>query len=146
MKKPALRVTKWLGDIPIEGRCSLCPGTLFHGLSMAKLCARIPGRKVVLSADEIVHRGLRAGIKHRSVNEPWQAGPSFCAAELVQRASATMNFWKFCTASQYSVCLNSLRSSFSPLLYIAVFTVPGSMITTVDAKGPRSVAQWLRRN
>src|SRR3984885_3637852 len=41
-----------------------------------------------------------------------------------------MNFWKFCTASQYSVCLNSLRSSFSPLSYIAVFTVPGSMITT----------------
>jgi hypothetical protein len=30
------------------------------------------------------------------------------------RASLTMNFWKFCTASQYSVCLNSLRSSFSP--------------------------------
>src|ERR1700751_4493343 len=33
-----------------------------------------------------------------------------------------MNFWKFCTASQYSVCLNSLRSSLSPLSYIAVFT------------------------
>ena len=33
MKKPALRVTKWLGDIPIEGRCSLCPETLFHAAS-----------------------------------------------------------------------------------------------------------------
>jgi hypothetical protein len=33
MKKPALRVTKWLGDIPIEGRCSLCPQTLFHAAS-----------------------------------------------------------------------------------------------------------------
>ena len=33
MKKPTLRVTKWLGDIPIEGRCSLCPETLFHAVS-----------------------------------------------------------------------------------------------------------------
>ena len=32
MKKPALRVTKWLGDTPIEGRCSL-PETLFHAAS-----------------------------------------------------------------------------------------------------------------
>jgi len=33
MKKPTLRVTKWLGDIPIEGRCSFCPETLFHAAS-----------------------------------------------------------------------------------------------------------------
>jgi hypothetical protein len=45
------------------------------------------------------------------------------------RASVTMNLWKFCTASEYAVGLNSLRSSFLPLSYIAVFTVPGSMIT-----------------
>lgn len=30
MKKPILRVTKWLKDIPIEGCCSLCPGRLFQ--------------------------------------------------------------------------------------------------------------------
>lgn len=30
MKKPTLRVTKWLGDIPIEGSCTLCPTTLFR--------------------------------------------------------------------------------------------------------------------
>jgi hypothetical protein len=33
MKKPALRVIKWLGDIPIEGRCALCPETLFRAAS-----------------------------------------------------------------------------------------------------------------
>jgi hypothetical protein len=33
MKKPTLRVTKWLGDIPIEGRCTLCPETLLHAAS-----------------------------------------------------------------------------------------------------------------
>jgi hypothetical protein len=33
MKKPALRVTKRLGDIPIEGCCTLCPETLFHAAS-----------------------------------------------------------------------------------------------------------------
>jgi hypothetical protein len=25
MKKPSLRITKWLGDIPIEGECTSCP-------------------------------------------------------------------------------------------------------------------------
>jgi hypothetical protein len=33
MKKPTLRVTKWLGDIPIEGCCSLCSETIFHAAS-----------------------------------------------------------------------------------------------------------------
>jgi hypothetical protein len=26
MKKPFLRVTKWLGDIPVEAECTSCPG------------------------------------------------------------------------------------------------------------------------
>ncbi len=26
MKKPFLRVTKWLGDIPVEAECIACPG------------------------------------------------------------------------------------------------------------------------
>jgi hypothetical protein len=26
MKKPFLRVTKWLGDIPLEAECTSCPG------------------------------------------------------------------------------------------------------------------------
>jgi hypothetical protein len=30
MKRPILRVTKWLADIPIEGCCSLCPEELFR--------------------------------------------------------------------------------------------------------------------
>jgi hypothetical protein len=30
MKKPILRVTKWLKDIPIEGCCTLCPESLFR--------------------------------------------------------------------------------------------------------------------
>jgi hypothetical protein len=29
MKKPTLRVTKWLGDIPVEARCTLCPDSRF---------------------------------------------------------------------------------------------------------------------
>jgi len=28
-----MRVTKWLGDIPIEGCSSLCPDTVFHPAS-----------------------------------------------------------------------------------------------------------------
>lgn len=33
MKKPAMRVTKWLGDIPIEGCCTLCPDSHFRAAS-----------------------------------------------------------------------------------------------------------------
>jgi hypothetical protein len=30
MKKPIIRVSKWLGDIPVEGYCSVCPGVTFR--------------------------------------------------------------------------------------------------------------------
>jgi hypothetical protein len=35
MKKPLLRVTKWLSDIPVEAICSACPDLSFraHGSS-----------------------------------------------------------------------------------------------------------------
>jgi hypothetical protein len=29
MKKPTLRVTKWLSDIPVEAHCSDCPAVSF---------------------------------------------------------------------------------------------------------------------
>jgi hypothetical protein len=29
MKKPTLRVTKWLGDIPVEAHCTFCPNVSF---------------------------------------------------------------------------------------------------------------------
>jgi hypothetical protein len=33
MKKPTIRVTKWLSDIPVEACCSACPAVSFraHG-------------------------------------------------------------------------------------------------------------------
>jgi len=33
MKKPFLRVTKWLGDIPVEAICALCPDFVFRASS-----------------------------------------------------------------------------------------------------------------
>lgn len=35
MKKTTIRVTKWLGDIPIEARCSACPDTLFKAKGLS---------------------------------------------------------------------------------------------------------------
>ena len=35
MKKPSLRITKWPGEIPIEGGCTLCPTFLFRAASTA---------------------------------------------------------------------------------------------------------------
>jgi len=33
MKKPTIRVTKWLADIPVEASCSACPTVLFRAQS-----------------------------------------------------------------------------------------------------------------
>ena len=33
MKKPYLRVTKWLADIPVEACCAMCPNHLFRAVS-----------------------------------------------------------------------------------------------------------------
>jgi hypothetical protein len=33
VKKPSLRVTKWLGDIPVEGSCTSCPQVTFRAIS-----------------------------------------------------------------------------------------------------------------
>jgi hypothetical protein len=30
MKKPSLRVTKWLGDIPVAAECTSCAGVAFE--------------------------------------------------------------------------------------------------------------------
>ena len=30
MKKPTIRVTKWLRDIPVEATCSVCTGVWFR--------------------------------------------------------------------------------------------------------------------
>jgi hypothetical protein len=30
MKRPSLRVTKWLRDIPVEGECTACAGVRFN--------------------------------------------------------------------------------------------------------------------
>jgi len=30
MKKPTLRVTKWLADIPVEASCTACPAVCFR--------------------------------------------------------------------------------------------------------------------
>jgi len=33
MKRPMVRATKWLGDIPVEGVCSQCPAVSFRAQS-----------------------------------------------------------------------------------------------------------------
>jgi hypothetical protein len=36
MKKPCLRVIKWLGDIPVEGNCTSCPEVTFKVTATAR--------------------------------------------------------------------------------------------------------------
>ena len=33
MKRPAVRVTKWLGDIPVEASCTVCPEVSLKAVS-----------------------------------------------------------------------------------------------------------------
>jgi hypothetical protein len=33
MKKPFIRVTKWLADIPVEATCTACTGVAFKAIS-----------------------------------------------------------------------------------------------------------------
>lgn len=33
MKKPFIRVTKWLGDIPVEATCIACTGVVFRAVA-----------------------------------------------------------------------------------------------------------------
>lgn len=35
MKKPAIRVTKWLREIPVEATCTACPLTAFKAKSLS---------------------------------------------------------------------------------------------------------------
>lgn len=35
IKKPNLRVTKWLGDIPVEATCTLCDGSVFRATGLS---------------------------------------------------------------------------------------------------------------
>ena len=41
MKKPTIRVTKWLGDIPVEARCTACASVTFR----AKVASHRPNRE-----------------------------------------------------------------------------------------------------
>jgi hypothetical protein len=45
MKKPFLRVTKWLGDIPVEAECLSCPGTHFQAKSASHRPNRVEYQK-----------------------------------------------------------------------------------------------------
>jgi hypothetical protein len=35
MKKPVLRVTKWLNDIPVEARCAWCADVSFKAMGLS---------------------------------------------------------------------------------------------------------------
>jgi hypothetical protein len=35
MKKPSLRVTKWLTDIPVEAQCTYCPNVSFRAQGLS---------------------------------------------------------------------------------------------------------------
>jgi hypothetical protein len=45
MKKPFLRVTKWLRDIPVEAECVACPGTHFQAKSASHSPNRVDYQK-----------------------------------------------------------------------------------------------------
>jgi len=49
MKKPTIRVAKWLGDIPVEAGCGVCTGVVFRaeGSGHRPNPSRCPRRSLV---------------------------------------------------------------------------------------------------
>ena len=47
MKKPFLRVTKWLGDIPVEGECTACTDAKFQVISTSHRPSREEYKKAL---------------------------------------------------------------------------------------------------
>jgi hypothetical protein len=45
MKKPTLRVTKWLADIPVEASCTFCTSVSFRASSRAQGSSHRPNRE-----------------------------------------------------------------------------------------------------
>ena len=52
MKKPSLRVTKWLGDIPVEGSCTSCPDVTLRVTATARRPDREEYQKALLRGFE----------------------------------------------------------------------------------------------
>ena len=46
MKKPLLRVTEWLGDIPVEGECTACAKITFKVKPITHRPARENGKNL----------------------------------------------------------------------------------------------------
>jgi hypothetical protein len=64
MKKPSLRVTKWLADIPVEAACSICAGVQFQ----VKPISHRPGR---VEYQQSLQHQFDAHVKatHKQANE-----------------------------------------------------------------------------
>ena len=65
MKKPFIRVTKWLGDIPVEAECTSCADVKFQARSTSHRPSREEYRKVLQREFDhhcrTVHSGEDAG-------------------------------------------------------------------------------------
>jgi hypothetical protein len=50
MKKPSLRVSKWMGTIPVEGECTACAGVRFNVRPISHRPNRLEYEKSLQSA------------------------------------------------------------------------------------------------
>jgi hypothetical protein len=61
MKKPSLRVSKWMGDIPVEAECTACAGVRFNVSPISHRPNREEYQKSLQSAFDVhlksAHRG-----------------------------------------------------------------------------------------
>lgn len=61
MKKPVLRVTKWLADIPVEAYCSACPSISFRAQGMSHHPNREEYQKSLQAQFDVHCREAHAG-------------------------------------------------------------------------------------
>lgn len=64
MKKPTIRVTKWLGDIPVEATCTACPTIAFQAQGSSHRPSREEYQKFLQSQFDLHYKAKHAsGLK-----------------------------------------------------------------------------------
>jgi hypothetical protein len=61
MKRSSLRVSKWLGDIPVEGECTVCAGVRFNVRPISHRPNREEYRKSLQSAFDAHVKNVHPG-------------------------------------------------------------------------------------
>lgn len=95
MKKPSLRVSKWMGDIPVEAECTACAGVRFNVRPISHRPNREEYQKSLQSAFTAHMKNVHSqedaneGSRDRQGSHGTSLGPPFAPQRLLSRKLST---------------------------------------------------------